>query len=139
MRRWLCLSLFVSSAAFAAELTPELAAKIQLEQKRALEKVSQAHGNKKPSEMSKDERRQVIQEEAAAQQAVLDKYGVSAKDYARYGAKQSRRERAATQAAEEALEQKERDEKSAPKKTDEVEIQRGFDEKNPVELESSGQ
>jgi hypothetical protein len=40
-----------------------------------MERVDKAHGNKKPSELSTEERRQIIEEQQSAIQEVMDKHG----------------------------------------------------------------
>src|SRR5206468_1374293 len=100
---------FLSAVAWAEELTPELVARINAEQKTAVDAVNKKHGNRKPSQMDQDERSQVIAETAAAQQGVLDKHGVSAKDFARYEAKLSLDDRKRQQAEEKRI----KDEKQA--------------------------
>jgi hypothetical protein len=80
-------SLFVSVlllgfSAFAGdELSPEKLGQLEHEQNKAAAEVDKKYGNKKPSELSSDERREMIREKAAAEQAVLDKNGVDKKDY----------------------------------------------------------
>ncbi len=91
----LCLLSLVSTAARAGErVPPDKIAKVKLEQEQAVDAVNRAHGNKKPSEMSPDERRQVAKEQAAATQAVLERNQVSAKEYERSEATMSLDERA---------------------------------------------
>lgn len=82
-----------SSQAVAEELTPELVARIQDEQSASLKAVNVAHGNKKPSQMDTAERRDVIREQAEAQQKILSQHDVAPKDYARYVARLSLEDR----------------------------------------------
>ena len=91
----------------AEDLTPAKRAKLQKEQQKAAEAVEKKYGNKKPSELSADERRSLMQEKAAAERAVLEKEGVDPKEFARSGMKQSREERADTDAAAKDLDAKE--------------------------------
>lgn len=136
------LCLMLGGTVRAADLTPEQVAKIRLSEKAELKKVADAHGNKKPGEMDNDERREVIEQQAAASQSVLDKEGVSAKDYANYTARMSLEERAREKAAEEKLEAEAKaaaEKKAAEEKAKasaEPEVQQGFDEEHPVEMEA---
>ena len=136
----LCLLL----AAAPDDLSPEKAAVIEREQAKATSAVAEKYGNKKPNELSRDERSQMIRDQAKAEKQVLEKNGVEAKAWARYGAKQSREDLAKTKAATKALDAKEKaDEEAAkhvaapPKTADEVGVQRGGNEENPVVLEEN--
>jgi hypothetical protein len=97
---WLATPLAVS----AQNLSPEEIARIQLDEKAALKKIDAAHGGKKPSEMSNAERRQVIEEQQAARQAVMARHGVSDKDYARQTARMGPKQNEAVAAAQKQLE-----------------------------------
>lgn len=125
--------------ALAADLSPEKVAKIRKEQKEAMARIEKAHGNKKPSEMSNAERREMAQERAAAEQAVLEKHGVSTRDFANYTVRMSTDDRKEAEAAEKKLEAADAAKKKAAetKPQGEVQVQLGFDEKNPVDLEES--
>jgi hypothetical protein len=138
------LVLSLSQAAFAKDLDPAEAAQIQRDQKEALDKVDQAHGNKKPSEMDADERREVVQEQEAASNGVLAKHGVSAKEYSRFVAKETPEQREEHKAASERLEKEAQAAKNKPpaaaKKQGpaEVEIQRGTGDRNPMSVPVAG-
>lgn len=133
----LVLSL-VASPALAGELDAQTVAKIQLEKQQELERIAKAHGNRKPSEMSPAERKQVIREQAEADRRVLEKHRVEAKELARFTARMSRAQRAEVEAAAKALKAKQAEEaKGAPKEPSEVKVQRGFSDERPVELEAS--
>ncbi len=107
MRLLIAVVLLSGLAAHAGdELAPDQMAKIEHDQKKAAEAVDKKHGNKKPSELSQDERREIIREKAEADQAVLDKAGVDKKDFARAGARMGRDQRAQADAAGKALEKK---------------------------------
>jgi hypothetical protein len=98
------IALFVAlmvatSLAHAVDLSPEVVAKIQLEERAAVLRVERAHGNKSPSELSPEERKEIIQEQEAAVSDLYERHGVTAKDFARYTAKMSTAEREAVQAA----------------------------------------
>lgn len=107
MRHLVLASLLAALAVHADDLTPEKRAKLQREQQKAAEAVEKKYGNKKPSELSPDERRSQLKEKAAAQRDVLEKAGVDPKDFARSGSKLSREEKANTDAAAKDLEAKE--------------------------------
>jgi hypothetical protein len=121
---------------FAADLTPEKAAKVQRDRDKALEQINKKYGNKKPSELTTDERREMIAEQRAAESAVLEQNGVEAKEMARYEAKMSLSDRAAAKAERERLDKQETEaQKGDPDKPAEIQIQRGFSDSNPVTLE----
>ena len=124
--------------ALAEELTPEQVASIRRDEKAAMERVNEAHGNKKSSELSTDERRQMIQEQQAAIDGVMEKHGVSRKDYARQTARMGPKQNEAVDAAEKELVAKEKAAEAAktqPKEAEEVQVQQGFSDANPVMLE----
>jgi hypothetical protein len=103
---------FSPTVALAAELTPERVAEIKRDEQKALDKVNESHGNKKYSQMSNAERRQVAKEQEAATKEVLAKHGVDAKEYARYSAKLSRDDQGRVKTAEKAIETREAKEKA---------------------------
>jgi len=130
------------------ELTPEKIAAIRRDEQAAQSKVDAAYGNRKPSEMSPEERQQAIRDQQAAGQDVMAKHGVSDKDYARRVAQLSRDEREAVAREEKRLEEEEekkKEEEEKKKKEEEqqalapedIPIQTGFGDSNPVELEST--
>lgn len=124
----------------ADDLNPEKAAKIQKDRDKAMADVAKKYGNKKSSELSQDERREMIRDQREADSAVLDKHGVDAKDFARYEAKMSLQDRAATKAERERLDKKEQEDKKAKEQQSgpkEIVIQRGFSDSNPVTLEEN--
>jgi hypothetical protein len=102
--------------ALADDITPEQAAKVERENKKAQEDVAKKYGNKKSSEMSADERREMIADQKAANAKVLEKNGVSAKDYARYEVTANGAQRDAAKASGAALDKKEADQKAAAEK-----------------------
>ncbi len=140
-----CVALLVAllpAAAGAQELSPAEVAKIRRAEKEALGKIAAEHGNRKPHEMDNAERREVIQKQQAAQQEVLQKHGVSTRDWVNYTAKMSPEEQAQAEAAEKKLEadaqaKKAAAEKAAAQKDKPVEVQQGFGEDNPVEMGST--
>lgn len=128
-------------AAVADEpLAPERAAAIEREQQKAQAGVTAKYGNKKPSELSQDERRQMIRDQADADRKVLEKNGVDAKTWARAQLKQDRARYAEGQQAQKALAAKEQAEAEQAKQAadpGEVVVQRGFSEEVPVTLEEN--
>ncbi len=140
----LLAALSLAAPAFGADdvLNPEKAAKIDRDTDKALKEVDKKYGNKKPSELTSDERKAVIQERAAAERAVLDKHNVDPKTFTNYSARQTREERAATKQAGQALEAqekaaeadkaKEKEKAGGPK---EITIQRGGGDNNPIIME----
>ena len=133
----LCLTL--PGLGFAGELTPDQIARVRRDEKEALDRVNAAHGNRKPSEMSNAERRQVIQEQQKAVQEALEKNGVSGKDYARQTAKMGPKGNEAVEAASKRLEEQDKQQAAEAAKTKkepkEIQVQAGFGEDNPVTLE----
>ena len=140
MTRRLSILLFsswlaVPGLALGEGLTPEQIANIQRDEKAAEAKVQAAHGNKKSSELSAAERRQMIHEQQDAIQGVMDKHGVSRKDYARQTARMGPKGNAAVSEAEKSLEAKDKAAKAQEQGSGEIQIQNGFSEENPVTLE----
>ena len=144
----LSLWLLMPGLARAEGLTPEQLASIRRDEQAAMERVDKAHGNKKPSELSTDERRQIIEEQQRAIQEVMDKHGVTRKEYARQVARMGPEGNAAVAEAEKVLEAREQEAAQAaaeaaqkpqaeePKPPEEIPIQRGFSNEKPVELEA---
>ncbi len=137
MRSLFVAALVLSSSLAFAEVTPEKAASIERERQKALDDIAKKYGNKKPSELSNDERRAKMTEESEAMNKVLDKAGVSAKEYSKFEATASNGERQAAKAAGAAMEKKETDEKAAAakaaadaKKAPEIIIEKDTDKKN---------
>ena len=124
VRRIVAALLLWGAAAHAEDLSPEQVGKIQQQEQEALDKVNAAHGNKKAADMDRDERRQFMEEQRQASKDVLEKNGVSAKDYARAGSTLSRddRERAnASKAATKAESEKKANVKDATAKEPTIE------------------
>ena len=140
----LLVALTLAQTALADGLDPVEAAKIEQEQKAAEAKVNKAHGDKQESEMSAEERRQVAAEQSKADLEVLEKHGVSDKEYSRYVAKETPEQRQQHKAATKELErQAEEAKKNAaapkpdqPKAADQVQITRG--DGNGVEIPVKG-
>jgi hypothetical protein len=130
MRKLLFALLALPSFASAEAPSPEDVAKIQFEQQKANADIDKKYGNKKPSELSNDERREMMKEKAAAERDVLDKHGVSAKDFARTQAKQSLDDRAKTRDANDKL-QKDASAKKPAADDNGVIIEKGNGSANP--------
>jgi hypothetical protein len=87
--------------AFAlSQSSPEDVAKLQHDVSQATAAVDKKYEGRA---LTPEERKQQVKERAAAEREVLDKAGVSAKDFARASAKQSKADREATQAAADRL------------------------------------
>ncbi|MFZ5443435.1 MAG: hypothetical protein ACOZQL_25735 [Myxococcota bacterium] len=129
----LCLALVADEP-----MPVEKSAAITREQEKAQAEVSAKYGNKKSSELSQDERRQMIREQIEADKKVLDKYGVSAKDWARESIRKDRDQYASQKQAEKALAEKEKAQAEAAKKdpgAKEIQVQKGFSDENPVTVD----
>ncbi|MCY1079716.1 hypothetical protein [Archangium lansingense] len=131
--------LMTPSLVLAEDLTPEQLARIRRDEKAAVDKVNAAHGNKKSSDLSAAERRQMIREQQEAVQKVMDEHGVSAKDYARQSARMGPKGNKEVAAAEKDLAAKEKaaaaGKSGRAKEPGEIQVQEGFSEENPVVLE----
>ncbi len=84
------LSLLVFSSLVLGDVTPQQAAAMQVEQAKQMEQVSKQFGNRKSSEMSPDERREMIRAQAEGEKKALEKTGLSAKEWARHSQSLSR-------------------------------------------------
>ncbi len=120
-------------------LAPEKSAVIEREQQKAQTEVSAKYGNKKLTELSREERGQLARDLANADKAVLEKNGVDPKQWARESLKKDRAAYAEGKQLVKDLEEKEKV-AEAKKKADadapkEVEVQRGVSEDNPVTLD----
>lgn len=105
MRKTLLAAALLSLGAFADDLTPDQIAKLQSDQKKAAEAVEKKYGDGK---LSASERKELAKEKAAAEAAVLEKAGVDKKEFVRASTKQSRDDRAATEAAMKDIEAKDK-------------------------------
>lgn len=135
------LSLITLCLALVADepIAPEKSAKIESQQIKAQTEVVAKYGNKKQSELSKEERSQMAKDLAEADKAVLEKNGVDPKEWARESLKKDRAAYARgkelvkeIQEKEKAAEEKKKAEAHAPK---DVVVQRGVSEENPVTLD----
>lgn len=129
------------SAAFALDVEKAGELEALMEEKRA--EVAKEFGNKKPNEMSASERRAYYEKIEAGNREVLQKNGVSDKEYARSTAKMGRGSQKAIEEAKKSFQEKRAAEEKAKaekaKGSGEVKIQRGFDDKNPVDLEGDSE
>ena len=144
MSRLPCLILLLAaSLASAGDLSPAQKAKIQREQQQEREALAKKYGNRKPSELSNAERRALAQEQSEAERKVLERNGVSQKDWAVSSMRMGRAEKAEVDAAGRALAAQE---EAAQKKkaaggaagSTEVKIQRGFGGDKPAVMEDKG-
>ncbi|MFP2909973.1 hypothetical protein ACLESD_34030 [Pyxidicoccus sp. 3LFB2] len=123
-----------------AELTPEKVAEIRRDETQALSKVDAEFGNRKASEMSDEERSAAIEKQQAASASVLEKHGVSAKEYARYEARMGPEDNARAKAEAQRLEEQAQAAKQAgptgEKAAEDVAVVNGFSNEDPVELEA---
>lgn len=126
----------------ADPLSPEETAQITVEQKQAQEAVNKKFDNKKSSELTPDERREMVRAQGEAEQKVLDKHGVDAKTWARQSTQKSRDQYAEQKVLQQQIvdKQKKAAEDAAKKKSgggskDEVSIQKGISDENPVTLD----
>ena len=106
MRPLLLASMLAALLAHAEDMPPEKRAALAHDQQKASDAVDKKYGNKKPSELSADERKSMMKEKAGAQREVLEKAGVDPKEFARSGSKLGREEKASTDAAGKALDAK---------------------------------
>ncbi|MCP3145158.1 hypothetical protein [Pyxidicoccus xibeiensis] len=137
---WLVLP-GLARAAQDAELSPEKVAQIRRDESQALSKVNDEFGNRKPSEMSNEERGEAVDKQQAASAAVLEKHGVSAKDYARYEARMTPEDNARAKAEEQRLQEQAAQAAKPPEPPaalapEDIPVQEGFSNENPVELET---
>lgn len=132
------VTLFLALVADEAT-TPEKAAVIERQEQKAQADVAAKYGNKKPTELSHEDRKEMDKDLANASKAVLEKNGVDPKQWARDSLKKDRAGFAKTkelvkdmEAKEKAAEEKRKADANAPK---EVQVQRGVSEENPVTLD----
>ncbi|WP_233595972.1 MULTISPECIES: hypothetical protein [Corallococcus] len=123
-------------------LSPEKVAAIRRDEAAAQTKVEAAYGNRKSSEMSNAERGQAIRDQQAEAAKVMEKHGISAKEYAGYTARMSPEDNARAANEAKRLEDKAKADKEAEEKKraagdQEVHIQQGFSDAEPVEMEST--
>jgi flagellar motor protein MotB len=90
-----------------SDISPEQAAQMKADEAKNLEAVSKKFGGRKSSELSADERREMIRAQADAERKALEKNGLSAKEWSRHSQTLSRQGAAETKAASETLKAKE--------------------------------
>lgn len=136
-------SLLLAPPALAEDegLTPEKVAAIQRDEAAAQAKVNEEHGNRKPSEMSNAERGQAIRDQQKESAKVMEKHGVSAKEFANFTARMTPEDNQRAANESKRLDDKAKADKEAEAKKrkgdGEVHIQQGFSDADPVELESA--
>lgn len=130
----LCLALVADEP-----IAPEKAAGIERAQQKAQAEVSAKYGNKKPTELSREERNQMDKDLANADKAVLEKNGVDPKQWARESLKKDRAGYAQNKEMVKGLAEKEKAAEDAKKAAangpKEIEVQRGVSDENPVTLD----
>ena len=128
LMRTLFLGVLLSSfiALAGDDLSPEQLGQIEHEQKKADAAIDKKYGNRQSSEMSQDERREMIHEKAEAEQAILDKHGVDKKEYVHATSKSSREDRERSKAAEKAAEKKDAEEAQKKPEQKQIVIEHGL-------------
>lgn len=113
------------------------AAAIERDQAKELAAVNAKYGNKKSTELSADERRQMIKDQADAEKKVLDKYGLSPKDWIREQLARSREQSEQVKEAGKALDEKEKAAQKTNAEPKPIEIQKEISDARPVVLEEN--
>lgn len=128
----LCLALMADEP-----IAPEKAAGIERLQQKAQAEVTAKYGNKKPTELSREERGQMAKDLATADKAVLEKAGVDPKQWARESLKKDREGYAKNKEMVKGLEEQEKADEAAKKAESpkEITVQRGVSDNNPVTLD----
>jgi hypothetical protein len=126
-----------------ADLTAEQAGQLQADMEEREAAIKKELGGKEPSKMTREEQNTYGAKVRAARDEVLIKNGTSSKEYERSTMRMGREAQGERAAAKKAYQEKKtEDAKKAaavpPKGEAKIEIQRGFDDKNPVMLESKG-
>ncbi len=133
----LSATLLAPASAFALDAQKAGELEALMEERRSA--ISKEYGGKKPNEMSSSERREYYEKVEKANREVLEKNGVSDKEYARQTARMGRGSQKEIQEAKKQFQEKRAAEEKAKadkaKGSGEVQIQRGFDDKNPVNLQ----
>jgi hypothetical protein len=104
---WLCLGV---------DLGPRRIAAIESELAKAQAEVAATYGNRKPSELSSDERRQMIRDQADAERRVLERNEVPAREWAHTVARRSRAEKAEVEREAAAIAEQEKAAQEAARK-----------------------
>ncbi len=133
----LSATLLAPASAFALDAQKAGELEALMEERRSA--IAREYGGKKPTEMSSSERREYYEKVEKANREVLEKNGVSDKEYARQTARMGRGSQKEIQEAKKQFQEKRAAEEKAKadkaKGSGEVQIQRGFDDKNPVNLQ----
>lgn len=122
-------------------LSLEAQAQLDRDLEKASSEVSKKYEGKKSSELSQDERRQMIKDQAEAQKKVFEKAGVDPKQYEREQLKRGRDDYAKQKDMVKALAEKDKAAAEALKKATEkmkekeVQVQRGISDENPVTID----
>lgn len=123
------------------EFNADRIATIEREQAKEAAAVSEKYGNKKSTELSREERAAMVRDLAAADRKVLDKHGMSQRDWARVQINKSKDQSAQVRQATRAQEDQERARAAAEKAEaeragqKEIQVQRGISDETPVTLE----
>jgi hypothetical protein len=121
------------------EFDAQKAAAIEHAQAKEAKVINAKYGNRKSTELTRDERAAMIREQQAAEQKVLAQFGVSQRDWARMQMGRTREQADKVRQEREVLEAKEKIAAAeAAQKTEqptEILIQRGVSEDSPVVLE----
>ena len=130
----LCLTLVADEP-----ISPEKSAKIEQAEQKARAEVTAKYGNRKPTDMSSEERKSLDKDLADASKQALEKNGVDPKAWARESMKRDRSDYAKTKELVKELNEKDKAQADAAKKAaaepKEIEIQRGSSDANPVVLD----
>ncbi|MDX2013527.1 MAG: hypothetical protein SFW67_25265 [Myxococcaceae bacterium] len=132
--------LAVLFASILGQFDAERLASIEREQAKETAAVQAKYGNKKSTELSREERAQMIRDLNAAEAKVLDKYGLSQREWARAQINRTREQADAVKQASKEQEAREKAaaEQAAKAQKDEgreVVVQKGFSDESPVVLE----
>ncbi|MFN7131880.1 MAG: hypothetical protein ACK4N5_07350 [Myxococcales bacterium] len=132
--------LLASSAAYALDTAKAGKLEAQMEERRA--QIKKEYGDRDPSKMSKEERRSYAEKIEAANREVLQKNGISDKDYARQTARMGRGSMQEIEKAKKEYQEKKAAEEKAKaekgKGSGEIQVQRGFGDNRPVTLDDDG-
>ena len=123
---WLCLGV---------DLGPQRTAAIEFELAKAQAEIVAKYGHRKPSELSSDERRQMIRDQAEAERRVLERNEVSAREWARTVARKNRAEKAAIDQEAAAIAEREKAAQKAGASPKGVMIVHGLGEQSTVTVE----
>jgi hypothetical protein len=134
--------LLAASAAMAEDLSVEQLAAVERDERAAISRVEAAHGNRPPQELTSEERAEIILQQQEASREVFERHGVDPKEYVMRSARLTPEERALVDAEKRRLDlaEAERLAKEAAQANsqatapEDVEVQRGISESDPVEV-----